>query len=153
MLPGMESENTKPDPGVALGAGNGAWIKEFFLRTTMKRRSKMFKKVGIFALLGMIVLMVWGFVINGVFGFNSRINMRQISDERKVYESLKESVVEPGRYIFNPELTPSGMLMTGATGLLFGAVFLVVLRNLWPLVIAHGLINTISFVDMFLNGI
>lgn len=48
---------------------------------------------------------------------------------------------------------PSGMLLNGATGLLIGAAFLLVLRNLWPLVIAHGLINTISFVDMFLNGI
>jgi len=69
----------------------------------------MFKKVGISALLGMIVLIVWGFVVNGVFGFNSRIKMRQISDERKVYETLKESVIEPGRYIINPELTSSGV--------------------------------------------
>ena len=48
---------------------------------------------------------------------------------------------------------PSGILLTGTTGLLIGAAFLLVRRNLWPLVIAHGLINTISFVDMFFNGI
>ena len=48
---------------------------------------------------------------------------------------------------------PSGMLLTGVIGLLFGVAYLVGRRNLWPLVIAHGLINTVSFVDMFLNGI
>jgi len=73
----------------------------------------MFRKVGISAILGMIVLIVWGFVINGIFGFNSRINMKQISDERKVYETIKESIVEPGSYIVNPELTPSEVFPDG----------------------------------------
>jgi len=73
----------------------------------------MFKKVGLSAVLGMIVLIVWGFVVNGVFGFNSRINMKQIPAERLVYETLQESVVEPGRYIVNPELTSSGMFPDG----------------------------------------
>ena len=30
-----------------------------------------------------------------------------------VYEILKESIVEPGRYILNPELTPSGVFPDG----------------------------------------
>ena len=48
---------------------------------------------------------------------------------------------------------PSGMLLAGVTGLLFSVAFLIRRRNLWPLVIAHGLINTISFINMFLNDI
>ena len=48
---------------------------------------------------------------------------------------------------------PSGMLITGVTGLLLGGAFLISRGNIWPLVIAHGLINTVSFVDMYLNGI
>jgi membrane protease YdiL (CAAX protease family) len=47
---------------------------------------------------------------------------------------------------------PSGMMITGLIGLLFGSAYLVLHRNLWPLIIAHSLINTISFVDIFLNG-
>jgi len=47
---------------------------------------------------------------------------------------------------------PSGMLVTGITGLSFSLAFLVVKRKLWPLVIAHGLINTLSFTLMYFNG-
>lgn len=73
----------------------------------------MFKKVVVSGLLGFVVLFAWGFVVNGVFGFNNRINMKQIPGERRVYEVLKDSIVEPGRYIFNPELTPAGMFPDG----------------------------------------
>jgi hypothetical protein len=68
----------------------------------------MLKKVIVSGLLGGVVLIVWGFVVNGIFGFNSGMNMKQIPDERQVYEILKEGIVEPGRYICNPELTSSG---------------------------------------------
>jgi membrane protease YdiL (CAAX protease family) len=47
----------------------------------------------------------------------------------------------------------SGILLTGVTGLLFGIAFLVLKRNLWPLVITHGLINTLSYVNMYQNGV
>lgn len=47
----------------------------------------------------------------------------------------------------------SGMLVTGATGLIFGIAFLLGNRNIWPLVITHGLINTLSFSLMYFNGI
>ena len=73
----------------------------------------MFKKVAVSGLLGMMILMGWTLLVNGVFGLNGRINMRQVSDERMVYEILKESIVEPGRYILNPELTPSGVFPDG----------------------------------------
>ena len=68
----------------------------------------MLKKVIVSGLLGGVVLIVWGFVVNGIFGFNSSINMKQVPNERQVYEILKESIVEPGRYICNPELSLSG---------------------------------------------
>ena len=73
----------------------------------------MFKKVIVSGLLGFVVLFSWGFVVNGIFGFNKSINMKQIPDDRQVYETLKQSIVEPGRYIFNPELTPSEMFPDG----------------------------------------
>ena len=73
----------------------------------------MFKKIAVSGLLGMMVLMGWTLLVNGVFGLNRRINMRQVSDERTVYETLEESIVEPGRYILNPELTSSGVFPDG----------------------------------------
>jgi hypothetical protein len=73
----------------------------------------MYKKVVVSGLLGFVVLIAWGFIVNGVLGFNSRINMKQISDESLVYEVLKESIIEPGRYTLNPELTPAGMFPDG----------------------------------------
>ena len=48
---------------------------------------------------------------------------------------------------------PLGIIRTGVAGLLFGIVYLIVgRRNLWILIIAHALIDTVSFVFMFLNG-
>ncbi len=63
----------------------------------------MLKKVVVAGLLGGVVLIVWTFLVNGLLGFNNRINMKQIPDERLVYELLEEEVYEPGRYICNPE--------------------------------------------------
>ncbi|MGB2965275.1 MAG: hypothetical protein WBB69_14940 [Anaerolineales bacterium] len=73
----------------------------------------MVKKVVIAGLLGWVVLIVWGFVVNGVFRFNSRVNLNQIPDDRRVYQFLKETITEPGRYIINPELTASGLFPDG----------------------------------------
>jgi membrane protease YdiL (CAAX protease family) len=47
---------------------------------------------------------------------------------------------------------PLGILRTGVAGLLFGIAYLIVgRRNLWILIIAHALIDTVSFVFLFLN--
>jgi membrane protease YdiL (CAAX protease family) len=43
----------------------------------------------------------------------------------------------------------SGIIITGSIGLLFGIAYLVLRRNLWPLVIAHGLIDTLSFIQIY----
>jgi hypothetical protein len=56
-------------------------------------------------LLGGVVLIVWTFVVNGLLGFQARIDMKSIEAERTVYEVLKEHIVDPGRYLFNPALT------------------------------------------------
>jgi hypothetical protein len=66
------------------------------------------KKVIVAGLLGGVVLLVLTSVVNGIFGFQARIDMKQIPAERQVYELLTESITEPGRYVCNPELTPEG---------------------------------------------
>ena len=63
------------------------------------------KKVITAGLMGGVVLIVWMFVVNGLFGFKAGIDMKQMAAERQVYAMLKEQIVEPGRYVCNPELT------------------------------------------------
>lgn len=66
------------------------------------------KKVVSAGFLGAIVMMVWTLAANGIFRFQNRIDMKQIAAERQVYEVLKENIVDPGRYICNPELNSEG---------------------------------------------
>jgi len=66
------------------------------------------KRVIVAGLLGGFVVIGWTFVINGIFGFKSRIDMKPIPDERGVYETLKGTITEPGRYICNPAVDSSG---------------------------------------------
>ena len=47
---------------------------------------------------------------------------------------------------------PAGILKVAAYGLLFGMAFLTVRRNLWPLMIAHALMDTLSFVGYYFGG-
>jgi hypothetical protein len=47
---------------------------------------------------------------------------------------------------------PSGIVITGIIGLLFGLAFLVVRRNLWVLILAHGLIDTVSFLLIYASA-
>ncbi len=46
---------------------------------------------------------------------------------------------------------PPGIVLTGLTGLLFGLIYLKSNRNLWMIIIAHGLMNTFTFVLVFLG--
>jgi membrane protease YdiL (CAAX protease family) len=46
----------------------------------------------------------------------------------------------------------AGMVRVGAAGLLLGVAFLTVGRNLWPLMIAHALIDTLDFVGHYFGG-
>jgi hypothetical protein len=72
-------------------------------------------------LLGAVVLIAWTFVVNGVLGFQSRLDMKQIPAERQVYEVLQQHIVEPGRYIFNPPSTTAGQ--PPGEGPVFSALF------------------------------
>jgi membrane protease YdiL (CAAX protease family) len=47
---------------------------------------------------------------------------------------------------------PIGVIKTGAIGLVFGVCYLTVGRNLWPLVGAHALIDTLDFVTHYFGG-
>ena len=69
----------------------------------------MWKRVIYAGLLGGIVFIVWTFVVNGIFQFNLRVNMKPVPDERRVYAVLKENIVVPGRYVCNPAVTKEGV--------------------------------------------
>jgi len=68
----------------------------------------MVKMVLVAGLLGAVVLIVWTFVLNGILGFQSSIDMNRVAAESQVHEVLKDHVVEPGRYIFNPDPAVEG---------------------------------------------
>ena len=44
----------------------------------------------------------------------------------------------------------AGVLLASASGCLFGAAYLLLKRNLWPVIIAHGLIDTVSMTSIYL---
>jgi len=44
-----------------------------------------------------------------------------------------------------------GAVVTGGIGLAFGAMFLVFKRNLWPLILLHGVIDTLTFTAIFME--
>jgi membrane protease YdiL (CAAX protease family) len=46
----------------------------------------------------------------------------------------------------------AGVVITGSVGLLFGIAYVALQRSLWPLVIAHGLIDTLSFIQIYSSG-
>lgn len=84
----------------------------------------MTRKVVVSGFFGTVALMVWTMLVNGILGFRSRIDMRQVPDEVRVYELLKETVTEPGRYTCNPPLDEAGAFPGGEPvfGILYGGV-------------------------------
>lgn len=46
----------------------------------------------------------------------------------------------------------SGILMTGGIGIVLGVLYLLMGRNLWPLIIAYGLFNSIHFYQVYALG-
>ena len=54
--------------------------------------------------------------------------------------------------LFHSYQAPIGIIRTGAIGLVFALAYLVVGRNLWPLVLAHGLIDTLDMIGHYLGG-
>lgn len=44
-----------------------------------------------------------------------------------------------------------GAVVTGGIGLAFGTMFLLFRRNLWPLILLHGVIDTLTFTALFME--
>lgn len=44
-----------------------------------------------------------------------------------------------------------GAIVTGGIGLVFGTMFLLFNRNLWPLILLHGVIDTLTFTALFME--
>ena len=44
---------------------------------------------------------------------------------------------------------PLGMVVNGSFGLLYGSIYLASGRNLWVIIVAHGMLNTLRFVVVF----
>ena len=84
----------------------------------------MVRKVIFSGLSGSLVLIILTFVINGLFGFRARIDMKKISNEPEVYRVLKENISEPGRYVCNPEVSSSAGFPEGepAFSVMYGGV-------------------------------
>ena len=45
----------------------------------------------------------------------------------------------------------SGVIVTGTIGLVLGIMFVLFRRNLWPVIMWHGIIDTLAFTAMFMN--
>lgn len=68
----------------------------------------MVRRILLSGLCGAVVMFLFTIIVNGLLGFNASIQMKTLPDEREVYDVLKQSVTEPGRYAVNPELTSEG---------------------------------------------
>jgi len=45
----------------------------------------------------------------------------------------------------------AGVIATGCIALIFGSVYFVINRKLFPIIIAHGIINSVSLIGLYLN--
>lgn len=73
----------------------------------------MKKQIIISGLLGGVVFIILTFVTNVIFGLQNNMDMNKIPNESQVYEILKENIIEPGKYICNPELTEENQFPDG----------------------------------------
>lgn len=48
---------------------------------------------------------------------------------------------------------PGGMVDAGLTGISFGIFYILMRRNLWPLIIAHGVYDSLGITLIYLNGV
>lgn len=48
---------------------------------------------------------------------------------------------------------PLGIVSTGIVGFIFGIFFVFMGRNLWALILVHGIIDTLSMIQFFLTGV
>ena len=66
------------------------------------------KRIVAAALIGWVVMSVWVFVVNGIYGFRHSIDMKEVPDDRQLYADLKRMIAEPGRYMVNPTQIETG---------------------------------------------
>jgi hypothetical protein len=65
----------------------------------------MIRRILVAGTLAFVVLTLWTFLVNVLFGFTVRVGMNRVADERAVYRVLKENITAPGLYVVNPALT------------------------------------------------
>lgn len=65
----------------------------------------MGKRVLVSGLLGGLTLIAWMVLSNGLLGLNSRVALKPVPDESRVYAVLSETLEEPGGYVCNPPRT------------------------------------------------
>jgi hypothetical protein len=84
----------------------------------------MIRRVILPGLFGGLVMVSWTIVVNGIFGFRAGIDMNQVPNERQIYDVLKQSIMEPGRYMCNPAVTDAGNFPGGEPvfGISYGGV-------------------------------
>ncbi len=63
----------------------------------------MFGRVFIAGILGLLVLLTWIALSNGIFGFYSRLAMMEVEEEAKIHGLLNGYIPDPGVYVINPE--------------------------------------------------
>jgi len=80
----------------------------------------MLKRTLLSGALGFVVLVIWTFVANGVFGFANRVEMNRVPDEQRVHAMLEETITEPGAYVVNPQPVPDTGFPAGTALLLAG---------------------------------
>jgi hypothetical protein len=68
----------------------------------------MTRRVFVAGVLAGVLVFVWYFMVNGIFGFNSRLTMKRVAEEEVVYETLRDHVTTPGKYVINPQPTERG---------------------------------------------
>jgi hypothetical protein len=73
----------------------------------------MLRRVCVAGTLGFVVLAIWTFLVNVLFGFAVRTQMNRVADEPTVYRVLKEHVAAPGAYLVNPSLTSGRQFPAG----------------------------------------
>ena len=44
-----------------------------------------------------------------------------------------------------------GLIVTGAIGIAFGCMYLLFKKNLWPIILVHGVVDTLGFVSVYLG--
>jgi hypothetical protein len=83
------------------------------IRSFTELEGGMIKRVFVAGALGFLVLTMWTFLVNVLFGFTVRVAMNRVADERAVYRVLQENITAPGLYLVNPALTADRQFPSG----------------------------------------